>query len=172
MPAASTPRGLSAGGARRSRLSRGPRLDPPVAGSQLLDGVREVPGPELGAVVAGHLPQAPAGGLQLPGHPMDELAGEARARILGGGVQLGPGEARGHVRRGVLPDRALGPREPAEVEAVELDLLTGLRGVDVALWRGLGRPALVGVAVAGDQGQPARAGVQTKALQDPPDPVL
>ncbi len=92
-----------------------------------------MPGAKLRAVVCGHLPQAPAGGLELPGDAVDELARVARAGVVVRGMELGPGKARGHIGGGVLPDGSLRALEAPDEKAVELDLLAGLRGVDVAL---------------------------------------
>jgi len=107
-----------------------------LTGAQVLDGVAELAGAEFRPVVSGDLAQLPAGGGELACDAMDELAGVARARVAFGGVQLGPAEGRRDVDGGVLPDRALGARKPADEEAVELDLLARRRGVDVALGAG------------------------------------
>src|SRR6266542_2627917 len=48
-------------------------------------------------------------------------------------MQLGPSERGRDVDRGVLPDGSLRAREAPDEEAVDLDLLAGLGGVDVAL---------------------------------------
>jgi hypothetical protein len=47
--------------------------------------------------------------------------------------QLGPRERRCDVDRGQLPDRALGPPQPPDVEAVDPDQLAAPLDVDVAL---------------------------------------
>ena len=86
-------------------------------------------------------------------------------------MQLGPAERRGDVDRGVLPDGPASAGQPANEETVELDLLTGQAGVDVALGRRVGT-ALVGIAVARDQRQALAAGVQADADKDAPDTVL
>ena len=85
---------------------------------------------------------------------MDELGGPPGAGVFRCRVQLRPGEAGGDVGGRVLPDGSLGARQPADVKAVQLDLLAGLRSVDVqglGFWLGL---SFVGVGVAGDQRQP------------------
>jgi hypothetical protein len=87
-------------------------------------------------------------------------------------VQLGPAERRGDVDRGVLPDGPASAGQPANEETVELDLLTGQAGVDVALGRRRVGTALVGIAVARDQRQALAAGVQADADKDAPDTVL
>ena len=134
-------------------------LDEALAGAELIDGVAEVLGPELGAVVGADLFELPAGRLELSGDAVEQLAGVAGAGVALGGAQLGPGVGGGDVDRRVLPDGALGARQPAHIEAVELDLLAGLRGLDVQLRWLLGRSALIGVAVAGHQRQALAPGV-------------
>ena len=79
---------------------------------------------------------------------------------------------RRHVDGGVLPDRALGARQPPHVKAVELDLLARHGGVDVPFGRGRVGLALVGVAMAGDQRQSLGPGVEPDGDQHPPDPVF
>ena len=59
----------------------------------------------------------------------------------------------------VLPDGALGPRQPSEVETVQLDLLARPAGVHMALRQRQVGFALVGVAVAGNQRQALGTGV-------------
>ena len=68
-----------------------------------------------------------------------------------------------------MPDGALGARQAADEEAVELDLLAGQVGVDVALGgRQLGL-ALIRIRVPGDQRKPLVARVQPDPAQDAPD---
>jgi hypothetical protein len=55
-----------------------------------------------------------------------EALGVAGDRVARRGVQLRPGIARGDVDRGVLPERALGALQTADVEAVDADDLAGL----------------------------------------------
>jgi hypothetical protein len=88
------------------------------------------------------------------------------------GVQLRPGVAGGDVDRGVLPDRALRPRQATDEKAVDADLLSGPVGIDVPGWWWRRGRALVGVAVPGDQGQALGAGVEPKADEDAPNAVL
>src|SRR3954452_24854211 len=83
-----------------------------------------------------------------------------------------PAERRGDVDGRVLPDRALGPAQAADVEAVELDLLARLGRVDVTLGRRQIGLALVRIAMPSDQRQALGAGVQAHAAQHAPHPVL
>src|SRR5215207_9106795 len=87
-------------------------------------------------------------------------------------MQFRPDEAGGDVGGGVLPDRSLGAREPAHEEAIELHLLTGLFGLDMALRRREIGLSLIRLRVAGDERQALGTGVQVEAPQDPPDAVL
>src|SRR5215213_10750643 len=134
--------------------------DEALAGAEPLDRLAELPGAEFRAVVGCDLFELPAAVGELVRDAVQEFAGVARARVALAGVQLGPAEGRGDVDRGVLPDAALGARQAPDEKAVELDLLARLGGVDVALGRRRVRPALVGVAVAGDQGQALGARVE------------
>jgi len=111
-------------------------LDEALAGTELVDGVAELLGAELRAIVCADLAQAPAGRLEFAGDAVEELAGVAGPGVALRGAELRPGKRRGDVDRGVLPAGAFGAGEPADVEAVELDLLAGLCGLDVALGGG------------------------------------
>jgi hypothetical protein len=62
--------------------------------------------------------------------------------------------------------------EPPDVEAVQLDLRPRLDGVDVPGGRRQLGLALVGIAVAGDQGQALDPRIQTDAARRPPHAVL
>src|SRR3954452_13869145 len=129
-------------------------------------------GAELRTVVGGDLTQLPARSGEFARHAVQQLAGVARARVAFGAVQLSPAERRGDVDGRVLPDRALGPAQAADVEAVELDLLARLGRVDVTLGRRQIGLALVGIAMPSDQRQALGAGVQAHAAQHAPHPVL
>ena len=56
-------------------------LDEALAGAERLDGVVEVLGPELEAVVGADLAQLPAGRLELAGDAVEQLAGVAGAGV-------------------------------------------------------------------------------------------
>lgn len=84
--------------------------------------------------------------------------------------QVGPRERRGDVDRGELPDRALGPSQAPDVEAVDPDQLAGPLSVDVLLGAGISR-RLIGRGVAGDQPEPLGARVQAVAAEHLPDAV-
>jgi hypothetical protein len=72
------------------------------------------------------------------------------------------------VNRGQLPDRARGPAQAPDVEAVEADQLTRSLDLDVQLRLGLAR-RLVGRAVASDQRESLRARVEPMSAQTAPN---
>src|SRR6187200_829342 len=145
---------------------RSPGADEALARAEVGDGGPKRAGAELRAVIRRDLAQLPARLGDLARDAVQQLAGMASARVALGGAQLGPGEGGGHVDGGVLPDGALGAGEAPDVEAVELDLLTGLGGIDVTLGRRRVGAALVGIAVAGDQRETLGTRVQANADQD------
>ena len=130
-----------------------PGADEALCATEAPDARAEVLGTELRAIVGGDFTQPPARGGEFCGDAVQQLAGVSRTRVALRGMQLGPAEGRGDVNRGVLPDGALGARQAPDVEAVELDLLARLGGVDVTLRRRQIGLAFVAIAMASDQDQ-------------------
>ncbi len=125
---------------------------------------------ELAAIVRRDRLEAPSRRRAVRG----DAAGKGRAEpcggVLVGGVKLGPGKARVHVDRGVLPADPLGPLKPPDVEAVHAHQRPWVGRVQVSL--GLGGPLGLGRGgVARDQGQPRPPMPQSVSRQAPPDPV-
>ncbi len=84
--------------------------------------------------------------------------------------ELGPAEPRVHVDRRVLPDRALGPVEPTDEEAVELHHRPWSWRVQVPLGLG-GTLGLGRRLVPGDQAEPSLTARQPVPTQAPVDPI-
>jgi hypothetical protein len=88
------------------------------------------------------------------------------SRLWTASIRRRPGVCR------LLPDGSLGARHATNVEAVDPHLLAEALGVDVALARLRGGPALVALCVAGDERQALCSRAQVKAPQHAPDAVL
>ena len=108
-------------------------VDAALARVELGDGGDEIAF-ELVAVVAQEPLELPAGVFEIA----RDAPGE-HARLFGGRValfadhQFSPGKRGADVDRGQLPDRAFGPFQSADVEAVDPDQLTRRLDVDVLL---------------------------------------
>lgn len=97
----------------------------------------DVRGAELARVVGHDLLEAPAAPNEILGDPAGERRGAARRRVLGCDVNLGPGVARRHVDRRVLPRGSLDARQPTDIEAVHrVDVPDAMRDLEEGNVRG------------------------------------
>ena len=142
-----------------------------MAGAEGADGVVELTGAELAAVIGHDALQTPAAIGEVGGDAAGQRRGEPCPRRARGDVELGPAISRAHVDGGVLPDRAVHAGEAAHVEAVHLDQLARPISLDVPGWRWWWPLQLGWGGRTGDEAQAGPTGIQALAPQHMPDAV-